>query len=376
MVVRFISRRASHRHLHSQKKGSLGCKLPLLQTIASNNKKILCAKTIMVEQDAPNKLDKRKTEILADSRKHKGRGPLRIQWVDCMGDSFVGVPLAYIAMNILLAGLLSLWTVTSDNEEDCGSFMEQSQRMASMVSTAAISIVTLTFSLTVLSIQIAAQSYSPRLLDEFLKDPVSKVVISVNLGAYAYCYTVEYFLAYACQEGTAVPHVMIHVISFHMLAILVSFVEFIHFFINGFRIEKILSRAAASSLRAAEALSRQSGSTMTTSGRLEVPKSAAAYRVLADKSGYVNGFRLNNIVHFAKNLDISVRYNYQIGEFVNEGTVLCYVWDAKSDNDETPLEDRVLRGGIESNANKNPWENLVEAKLGKLVAKGIKISKV
>jgi hypothetical protein len=40
--------------------------------------------------------------------------------------------------------------------------------MLSMVSGAAISAVTLTFSLTVLSLQLAASNYSPRILDEFI----------------------------------------------------------------------------------------------------------------------------------------------------------------------------------------------------------------
>jgi uncharacterized membrane protein len=98
-------------------------------------------------------------------------------------DSFVAAPLATMILNAVLAPLLCLATT-----KEQVYLIDQALRMIGMVSNAAISIVTLTFSLTVLSVQIAAQSYSPRLLDEFIKDPVSKLVISVNLGAYVYCY--------------------------------------------------------------------------------------------------------------------------------------------------------------------------------------------
>jgi uncharacterized membrane protein len=317
-------------------------------------------------------------------------------------ESFVGVPFAYMAMNVLLVGLLSLWTVDSnDAAEDCQRLTTQAHRLASYVSTAAISIVTLTFSLTVLSIQIAAQSYSPRLLDDFLKDPVAKVVMSVNLGAYAYCYTLEYWLPRTddcASEDAVLPVAMIHLLSVHMVAILVSFVEFIHFFINGFRMEKILSRAAGSSLRAAQALSRQymNSSTMrdTEGGTaavlgdahvtLQVPKSA--YKVLADKSGYVNSLRLYSILPAAHELDVCVRYTYQIGEYVNEGTVLCYIWDATppadddtdDDNTKIPLERRVLEwtDANEQSMGHHPWENLVERKLGHVAARGVQIGRV
>eukprot|EP00977_Amphora_coffeiformis_P021795 scaffold9936_cov156-Amphora_coffeaeformis.AAC.2 len=55
-----------------------------------------------------------------------------------MGDSFVGVPLTYIAFNILFAGLLFLlWKHNVDNDNGC-RLIQQSERMSSYVSTAAI----------------------------------------------------------------------------------------------------------------------------------------------------------------------------------------------------------------------------------------------
>ena len=85
-------------------------------------------------------------------------------------DSFTAAPYTSIAGNVVLATVLSLSLTNSDE-----NLLDQASSMSSMVTGAAISIVTLTFSLTVLSVQLASQSYSPRLLDEFLKDPVSKV---------------------------------------------------------------------------------------------------------------------------------------------------------------------------------------------------------
>jgi uncharacterized membrane protein len=76
----------------------------------------------------------------------------------------VVLPIVYMVFNVGLSIALSQIT-SRDNPE----FLEQGLRMMDLVSIASITIVTLTFSLTVLSIQIAAQSYSPRLLEDFLK---------------------------------------------------------------------------------------------------------------------------------------------------------------------------------------------------------------
>jgi len=352
-------------------------------------------------------------------------------------ESFLTVPIGCILFNVALAVALSITVVVTPNDgDDSGSaLLDQAITMSNYVSTAAISIVTLTFSLTVLSIQIAAQSYSPRLLDDFIKDPVSKIVISVNLGAYAFCFTLQYFLYPSADDDninvTRIPVVSIHLLSLHMALVLVSFDNFIHFFINGFRIEKILERAAASSLRAAQTLSSQHPSLETTtpvagnsrSNKINQTKEGGlhpdelvgegepddehiaapsfALKVLADQSGYVMSFRLNNVVPLAEELDVCVRYCYQIGEFVNEGTILCYIWEVNNNtadqNDNTAsvvvadqsaskesLQKRLIKlvrvdaddGADDEVNNQMSSDQQVKRRLGILASKGIKILKL
>lgn len=295
-------------------------------------------------------------------------------------DSFILYPILSMIMNALLASLLC--QATNNNVV----LLEQGIRMMGLVSNASISIVTLTFSLTVLSVQIAAQSYSPRLLDEFLKDPVSKIVISTNLGSYAYCFTINYFLKDGLDESE-VPYLAIHFLTVHISIVLISFVNFIHFFINGFRIEKILSRAKESALKAAKSLNDD---IEVVEGLLEAPDvPAKAFKVLADTSGYVTRFRLSNLLNQAVKMDLCIRYNHQIGDYVNRGTVLAYVWDAesvklqeKSNDDEStlpiiiPMRARVIENitidGYVDDPSKSMDER-VEKRLGVFVSNGISI---
>ena len=80
-------------------------------------------------------------------------------WLLQWSHSFVAPPLVFMTINIVLASLLSLIR-TSDRPE----LLDQGILMLNLVATASISIVTLTFSLTVLSVQVASQTYSARLL--------------------------------------------------------------------------------------------------------------------------------------------------------------------------------------------------------------------
>lgn len=275
-----------------------------------------------------------------------------------------------MVLNAVVASLLSRNITRYDDPV----LLDKGLRMISLVSNASISIVTLTFSLTVLSVQIASQNYSPRLLDEFLKNPMPKAVISINLGAYMYCYTMNYYID-GVDEDYPVPYVAIHVLSVHIGLVLVSFVSFIHFFINGFRIESILDAAAAGSLRAASSLSAELDTSLGRDDQPDVQKNG--YKVLADDSGYVTHFTLSRMLDQAVQLDVCVRYNNQIGDFVNRGTVLCYVWDLNTQPDhKLSLEDRVLKflPASDDDENDKDREKTVERRLGEWASKGIALS--
>jgi uncharacterized membrane protein len=110
----------------------------------------------------------------------------------------------------------------------------------------------------------------------------------------------------------------------------------------------------------------------------EVPGNA--YKVAAIWSGYVISFNLQSLVAMAEKMDVCIRYRHQIGEFVNEGTILCYVWDAKTrtEGTEVRLGQRVyqLLPAEEPEAPKvATWEQGVERRLSKFVSDGILISK-
>jgi len=274
---------------------------------------------------------------------------------------FLVTPTISVATNVLLAVVLSL-TVTKDNDDS--QLLSQATTMAGMVSSASLTIVTLTFSLTVLSIQIASQTYSPRLLDDFLKNPMSNCAVALNLGAYAYAYTLTYFL----HDESNVPYVAIQLLTVHMAIVLLMFVLFIHQFINDFRLESILHKAAEASWEAAkdlEDINREHG-VKATDDLPPVPNTA--FKVMADVSGYLARHNLDGIAVKAEELGVYVRYHPSIGEFVTEGSLLAYVWE-KIDAGTDPSKRKKLGFG------RNSINHVaIEERLGAWISSGVEIT--
>lgn len=76
---------------------------------------------------------------------------------------------------------LSRWAWPGDT--DAASTLVQA------VSSSAITVTTLTFSVTVVALQLASQQFSPRLLREFTRDPVTRIVLSVLVGTFVLALT-------------------------------------------------------------------------------------------------------------------------------------------------------------------------------------------
>ena len=126
----------------------------------------------------------------------------------------------------------------------------------------------------------------------------------------------------------------------------------------------------------------------------ELPKVPPdAFKVLADHSGYVARYKLQNVIRQAEKLDLSIRYHPNIGEFVAEGTILAYVWNSRPAEKRKSLKTRILLDGSskrgmqvrtslghdDDDDDKRSKALLAEEKeaeelLGVLVASGVEIS--
>ncbi|KNC78605.1 hypothetical protein SARC_08975 [Sphaeroforma arctica JP610] len=237
---------------------------------------------------------------------------------EAVHNQFWGLPLISIILNMCFGFGLSMITLLPQDSDfpDLQPYehwwavflftgtADSANSIMSLVASSAISIATLTFSLTVLAIQLAAVNYSPRLLDEFLKDPVAKRSFAVNLGTFTYCVVVMWNTRGSTNSADAfVPFVAVNVVMVHVFAVLYHFIYYLQYFISSIRLENILQKASKSAWKAARRLEILE----TTQDDFEIPNvPPGAYRCLATKSGS--------------------------GDFVIEGTIVGWIWPMDRNN--------------------------------------------
>jgi len=71
---------------------------------------------------------------------------------------------------------------------------DRARELLSMLGSTSINVVVLTFSVTILALQLSASNYSPRLVNSYMRSSANVRCLSVFIGFFAYCMTVTFFV--------------------------------------------------------------------------------------------------------------------------------------------------------------------------------------
>jgi uncharacterized membrane protein len=206
-----------------------------------------------------------------------------------------------------------------------GGSAEGARSLLELVAGAMMTVTALTFSLTVVALQMSAGQYSPRVLRNFLSDLGNKLVLSVFLATFAYCLAVLRVIRDgAAGEEVVVPSVAVTGGVLLSLVAIGTLVYFIHHLTQQLRVESIVREIVSDTLATIDDIHPDP---------LDSPSVAAeplpdpdAVRVLARRSGFLQAVELEGLVGKAAAHDVLVRLRPAVGAFVVAGTTLAWVW--------------------------------------------------
>ena len=202
---------------------------------------------------------------------------------------------------------------------------EGARSLLSTVAGAMITTIGVIFSLTVLALQMAAGQYSPRVMRNFLRDRGNQVVLAVFLATFAYSVAVLRVIRQSSDgQKEVVPALAVSVGILLILASLGMLVYFIQHLTGTIRVEHILRDAERTTMGTIRAVYGPRGEDRPGPGMPDVP--AAAVAVPARRTGYVQAASPEELIGWAGEHDLVVRYRPTIGAHVVEGAVLAWVW--------------------------------------------------
>jgi len=205
------------------------------------------------------------------------------------------------------------------------------------IATVTVTVIGISFSVTVVALQLASQQLGPRVLRTFEGEPINKLVLSVFLGLFVYCIVVLTTLRPG--EGDTVPELGVTVAIVASIGAFGLFVAFIHATVQSLQASTLIKRIAADGHRAIEgrfpagigadpddpaAATRSAQDRMQGSGTV----------VTATRAGFLTLVDGDAIEATAVEHDLLVRQVARLGDFVVTGTPLAQVWSQREPDAE------------------------------------------
>jgi uncharacterized membrane protein len=203
----------------------------------------------------------------------------------------------------------------------------QASEMLGTVAGSLITVTSLTFSLTVVTLQLASGQYSPRLMRTFSRDRFVQVTLALFLATFAYALVV--LRTVRVREGEVeafVPHVSVTLAYLLALASVIALVLFLAHLVKEIRVETLVATVRADAAAAGSQMFKEKDSSDSLDSIPPVP--AHACLITARSDGFLVGIDENALLSAAKDRDAVIAVDRMPGDWIVEGTPVAHAWRA------------------------------------------------
>ncbi|MBA3816726.1 MAG: DUF2254 domain-containing protein [Parachlamydiaceae bacterium] len=209
-----------------------------------------------------------------------------------------------------------------------GSGAQEARIMLSTIAGSMMSVVGITFSMTVVALALASNQYTSRILRNFMRNRLTQLVIGFFVGIFTYCLIVLCTIR-TSDEGEFVPSMAVFIAFILALGGVGVLIFFIHHIATSIQASSILSSVAEETFSVIERLYpeklKNEISEKDENINFKSLGDESLFPILANENGYIQSIDLDKLIQIARDKKIIVRLEHKIGGFVIQNTALVYL---------------------------------------------------
>jgi len=247
--------------------------------------------------------------------------------------SFWFMPSLMIAGSIVLALLLiDADTETSDRwlrqwPHLFGVGADGARQMLSTLAGSMMTVMGITFSMTLLALSLASGQYSSRVLRNFMRNHTTQLTLGVFASIFAYCLIVLRTIRGSGGIGEFVPSLAVFLAFVMSLGGIGILIYFIHHIASSIQASNIIATVAEETNASIDRLlpeepKQNPADNVAGNYGLEVLDARIWYSIAAAKSGYIQSVDTAVLMKVAQEHKTIVRMEHGVGAFVVQGTPL------------------------------------------------------
>ncbi|WLD94160.1 DUF2254 domain-containing protein [Alkalihalobacillus sp. AL-G] len=257
-------------------------------------------------------------------------------WLHKIYHSFWYQPAAYSILAVLSAFLsveADMWMERVQLYQMIPSFLmtdrDTSRLILSALATSILTMTAITFSSIMVLLSTYLSQYSPRTLDNFLSDPVTRRVLGVFIGSFFYFLLLLVWMNISDQAR----FFFVPSLSILMAALCLGFfVYFIHHVGTWIQVNNLIQNITDNCLGILERNElhhsnlTSSGSSPWSNWEEDELKLKESKSVTSVQSGYIQNIDLEALIQLAKRDDLLLKMDRNIGDYVDNGSPLFSYW--------------------------------------------------
>lgn len=258
------------------------------------------------------------------------------KWWTTVRDSLWFIPAIWVVASAVLALVMvaidhASPDVVADFPLVFGGGVDGARGLLSSIAGSMITVAGVTFSITVVALQLASSQFSPRVLRNFMRDRSSQVVLGAFIGSFAYAILVLRSIR-GEQDGAEpfVPSVAVTVGILLALVAMGMFVFFIHHIASRIQLSSIVANIADETT---EKVRREWSMEAPEGANAELPTEPAG-QIAARGSGYLQLVDREALTRIATDRDLVLRLDVKPGAWAQEDAPLFSVWPAAAARDD------------------------------------------
>ncbi len=231
--------------------------------------------------------------------------------------------------------------------------------MLSAIAGSMITVAGLTFSITMLTLQLASSQFGPRLLRNVMRDRGNQVVLGTFISTFVYCLLVLRTVR-GVEGASAVPHLSVAVGVLLALASIGVLIYFIHHVADAIRIETVLAQLAREANAAIDRLyPKRLGEEPTGAvGGLPDDFEKRGTPIRPEQSGYVQRIDAEALMTAAKHHDLVLRVEARPGRFVSTRDAVLRAYRVDKISEQVV---QALQGTFGIGADRSPDQDVAHA---------------
>ena len=257
------------------------------------------------------------------------------------------VPLTFILFSLGLGVMTTLvdeWYGDSELFEEMEflyrSGADNSLAILSTIAGSAMTVASVSFSITIVALTLASSQFGPRLLRNFMRSFTSQAIIGSFTGTFVYCLVVMRSVGTSWEEGS--PHLSVTIAVVLALLCVCLLIYFVHHVASSIQADNLVAQVHEELEGAIQRLPKledgDGGSSPSESRR----PSADARPVVSPRSGYLQAVDARRMSSCADKGGYVVTFAHRPGGFVIKGSPIAWLEGANTEEDRKALEDDLM----------------------------------